>query len=470
MRARIMFLLSFFLLIATIAGSQSPYDLKFPPVNPVKTPAVDRIVLKNGMMLYLIEDHELPLISISARIGAGSIDEPADKVGLASLTGRVMRMGGTASLSGDQMDDKLESLAASVETGIGQTSGSASLSTLKENFDVVLPVFADVLMHPAFPQEKIELAKVQAKTGISRRNDDPDEIASREFDKLIYGSDSVYARQTEYLTIDSITRQDMVAFHQKYFYPNNVMMAVWGDFQTKDLVRKIEAAFKDWKKGPAVRPKPPGVDYKYESSVYFVRKEDVNQSTIALGHIGGMANNPDYFALLVLNDVLGAFSGRLFERVRSQQGLAYSVGGGYESNFEYPGEFYISASTKSESTVQAVQSMLHEIELLRKEEITEEELAVAKESFLNSFVFYFDTKSEVVNRIMRYDWYGYPRNFLEMTKEKVEKVTRADILRVAQKYLHPDQVKILVVGNDKEFGQPLSTLGNVHEIDVTIPQ
>lgn len=453
------------------ALAQTHYkDLKYPPLNEIKVPPVERVVLANGMILYLVEDHELPLINLSARIGAGSIDEPADKIGLAGITGDVMRTGGTKSKSGDEIDEELESIAASVETGIGETSGFASMSVLKENVDTGLSILADLLMNPAFPQEKIDLQKVQERSGISRRNDDVNGIAFREFDKLIYGAQSVYARHSEYATIDAVTRDDLVAFHKKYFHPNNVMLGIWGDFKTKEMIKKIDAAFKRWPKGVFKRPQTQPVPYNFDYSVNFVRKEDVNQSTILLGHIGGLMNNPDYFALQVMNDILsGGFSSRLFRHVRSDQGLAYAVFGAYSANFDYPGTFYGGCMTKSETTVKAVRSLLHEIEMIRKEEVTDEELALAKESFLNSFVFNFDTRSEIVNRLMTYEYYGYPKDFLEQTKANIEKVTKAEVLRVAQKYLQPDKVRILVVGKDKDFDEPLTVLGNVSAIDITIP-
>jgi outer membrane lipoprotein-sorting protein len=204
--------------------------------------------------------------------------------------------------------------------------------------------------------------------------------------------------------------------------------------------------------------------------VNLIRKEDVNQSTILLGHIGGLLNNPDYFALEVMNSILsGGFSSRLFSHVRSDQGLAYAVFGAYGANYNYPGQFYAGCMTKSETTVKAVRSLLHEIEMMKKEEVTDDELALAKESYLNSFVFNFDTRGEVVNRLMTYEYYGYPKDFLEQTKTNIEKVNKAEVLRVAQKYLQPDKVRILVVGKDKDFEEPLSVLGKVNEIDISIP-
>jgi predicted Zn-dependent peptidase len=325
-------------------------------------------------------------------------------------------------------------------------------------------------MHPAFPPNKIELAKIQHRSAISRRNDEPAEIASREFSKLIYGPQSVYARQTEYATIDAIARDDLVAFHKRFFGPNTMMAAVWGDFQTDEMVKKIEKAFAGWEKIDLAVAPLPKVDYQYVRTVNLVPRPDLNQSNILLGHIGGLRNDPDYFALVVMNQILGGgFTGRLFKNVRSRQGLAYSVFGAYGTEYAYPGTFSLGCQTKSESTVEAIEAITSEVEKMRQAEVTDEELKLAKESFLNSFVFNFDTKGEIVTRLMTYEYYDYPADFLLMTRDRVDKVTRADVLRVAQEHLRPDKIQILVVGNPEAFDKPLKTLGDVSTIDITIP-
>ena len=226
-------------------------NLKYPRLGDVEMPEVQRVTLANGMRLFLVEDHELPLISVSARIRTGSIYEPADKIGLAEITGTVMRTGGTTSKTGDQLDEQLERIAASVETGIGLSSGSASMSVLKEDVDTGLAILADVLMNPAFSEDKIMLAKIQHRSAIARRNDNVNAIANREYIKLIYGPDSVYGRHTEYATLDSISRDDLIAFHKRFYKPNNVMLGVSGDFDTSQMVKKIEKAFEKWEKAEA---------------------------------------------------------------------------------------------------------------------------------------------------------------------------------------------------------------------------
>ncbi|MHC4187187.1 MAG: M16 family metallopeptidase, partial [Planctomycetota bacterium] len=291
----LIFILSFVVLAGSNEQVEHYSQLKFPPLGDIVVPEVQRVTLPNGMILFLLEDHELPLIRISARIRTGSIYEPEDKIGLASITGTVMRTGGTTSKTGDEIDELLEQIAASVETGIGLNSGSASMSVLKEDIDTGLSILADVLMNPAFRQDKIELAKIRRRSSIARRNDNPGAIASREFDKLIYGSQSVYARHTEYATIDNISRDDLVAFHKKFFHPNNIMMGVWGDFETDQIIDKIKAAFKDWPKAEIKLIAAPQVNYNFESTVNLVIKNDINQSNIYLGHIGGLRSDPDYF-------------------------------------------------------------------------------------------------------------------------------------------------------------------------------
>jgi predicted Zn-dependent peptidase len=478
-------------LLPSCSGQQARQysKLKYPKLGDIKIPEIEKVTLSNGMRLFLLEDHELPLINISARIRTGSVYEPADKIGLASITGTVMRTGGTVSKTGDQIDEELERIAASVETGIGLNSGFASMSVLKEDIDTGLAILADVLINPAFREDKIALAKIQHRSIIARRNDEVSEIAGREFGKLIYGAESVYARHTEYATINNISRDDLVAFHKKFYHPSNVMLSACGDFDTKEMVKKIEEAFKSWELVSAERravagkadvdvAAVPQVQYEYSKTVNVIRKDDINQANIRMGHIGCLMSDPDYFALIVMNRILGSgFTSRLFKNVRSREGLAYSVFGNYSADFDHPGVFYVGCQTKSQSTVHAIRAMMNEVKKMTESEVTDEELTLAKDSYLNSFVFNFDSKNKIINRLMTYEYFGYPLDFLQKTKENVEKVTKADVLRVASKHLRPDKMQILAVGRPQDFNEPLSVLtsassvepGQVREIDITIP-
>ena len=459
-------------LCALPAFAQSHYaDIDTPPLPEFDIPEPEQVTLPNGMIVFLIENHELPLISMSARVGAGAVYEPADKVGLASIAGQVMRTGGTENVDADALNLRLENMGAQIEASIGTVSGQVFMSSLTETVDEVLPLFADVLMHPAFPEDKIDLAKTQAKSGISRRNDQAQSIVNREFDKLLYGADSPYARHTEYATIDAIERQDLIDFHGRYFLPNNTILGVWGDFDTDEMVAKLENAFAAWQaQEDFVRPTQPSPDTGSEYGVYYAPKPDVTQSAILMGHPGEITmNHPDYFALTVMNQVLSGFTGRLFQNVRDDKGLAYSVFGGYTANFERPGQFYAGIMTKSESTVDGTEAVREEIEKMRAAPPSDEELELAKDNYLNSFVFNFDTRQEIVNRMMTYAYYDYPLDFLNQVREGVQAVDASEVHRVAQKYLRPDDMKILAVGNGDDFGRPLTDLGEVETIDIAIP-
>ena len=460
-----------FLVTATGEAQNKPHEgLVYPPLNQPQPPVPDRVELDNGMIVYLLEDHELPIIDISVQIRTGSLYEPADKVGLAAITGAVMRTGGTTSRTGDELDEILENLAASVETGIGDDSGSASVSVLKEDLDTGLSILADLLMNPAFREDKIELEKVQHRSGISRRNDNPGTITRREFGRLIYGADSPYARTTEYDTINSITRDDLVAFYQKFFHPNNIILGVLGDFDSETMLAKIQEAFKGWEPAEINIPEKPKVPETYGKKIALVNKEDVNQTNIRMGHIGWLRKNEDYPALVVMSQILGiGFSSRLINSIRVEKGLAYSVGNNYGAGYDVPGVFFIACGTKSEATVTAIGAILAEVEKMRAEEVTDEELKQAIDGFMNSSVFDYDTKGEILSRALRYEYYDYPQDFVEQLMAGIREVTKADVKRVATEYLHPDKFTLIAVGKASDFDKPLSTLGDVTEVDITIP-
>ena len=438
------------LITATGEAQNKPHEgLVYPPLNQPQPPVPDRFELDNGMIVYLLEDHELPIIDISVRIRTGSLYEPADKVGLASITGAVMRTGGTTSKTGDELDEILENLAASVETGIGDDAGSASVSVLKEDLDTGLSILADILMNPAFREDKIELEKVQHRSGIARRNDNPGGITRREFSKLIYGADSPYARTTEYDTINSITRDDLVAFYQKFFRPNNIILG--------------------WEPAEINLPEKPKSPEMYGKRIALVNKDDVNQTNIRMGHIGWLRKNEDYPALVVMSQILGiGFSSRLINSIRVEKGLAYSVGNNYGAGYDVPGVFFIACGTKSEATVTAIEAILVEVEKMRAEEVTDEELKQAIDGFMNSSVFDYDTKGEILSRALRYEYHDYPQDFVEQLMAGIREVTKADVKRVAAEYLHPDKFTLIAVGKASDFDKPLSTLGDLTEVDITI--
>ncbi len=439
---------------------------KLPPFNPHQP---KRVELPNGMVIFLQEDHELPMIDGIARIRGGERRVPANKTGLTDIYGEVWRTGGSKTQTGDQLDDFLEQRAAKVETGGTVDSTSISWSCLKEDFDDVFRVFDDLLRNPEFRADKIQIAQKGAYDAISRRNDDPSQIAGREAAKLVYGANNPYARDAEYTTIAAITRQDLVDWHATYVHPNNIILGVVGDFDSAKMEAKLRQAFESWSKGTAVKDveiKPTPAKPAY----YLVEKTDVNQSNIQMVAPGIKRNNPDYYALSVFNEAFGGgFSSRLFSDIRTTKGLAYAVGGGVGSSFDHDGMLRLMVSTKSATTFESIVAMEDEISSLSRNPISDEEIKRAKDSILNSFVFRFDSPEKVLQEKMAYEFYGYPLDFLENFQKEIEKVTKADVARVAAKYLHRDQMAVLVVGNSSEFDKLPASLGTVNKLDIAIP-
>jgi len=447
-------------------------ELKYPALKPIKIPDVTTFTLSNGMRVYLLENHELPLVRGSALVRTGNLFDPPDKVGLAGITGAVMRSGGTKDKTGDQIDEQLENIAASVESSIDESFGQASFSCLKENTDEVLSVFHDIVTAPGFRQDKIDLAKTETRSAISRRNDDPHGIVEREFADIVYGKDTPYGWREEYATVDRITRDDIVQFYQRYFFPANVMLAVIGDFSTADMKARLEKQFAHWTvQQPPVPPFPP-VKNKPQPGIFLANKADVTQTFLAIGHLGSEFRDKDYPALEVMGDILGGgFQSRLLQRVRTKLGYAYEISAFWGANYDHPGLFQISGSTKSASTTDTIKVIEEEVEKIRTREVTAEELESAKQTVANSFVFAFDTPAKTLNRVLRYDYYGYPRDFIHQYQHAVELVTRPDVLRVASEHIQPQNLTIVAVGNPQEFGKPLATLGlPVTSIDLTIPE
>jgi zinc protease len=443
--------------------------IPIPALHSFKPEQPKRIVLKNGIVVFLEEDHELPFVQGSITLRGGSREEPAAKVGLVELYGETWRTSGTATLSGDAMDDQLEAMAAKIETGGELESTSLSWDCLKGDFDKVFALSVDLLLHPKFDGEKLQLAQQQIATDIVRRNDDAGGIAAREAAKLVYGAESPYAREPEIATISAVTLADLDAWHRQTVQPANMLISVSGDFDSASVEAKLRAAFESLPAGkafPAARVEFPAP----KPGLYFVNKDDVNQSNIRIVGLGTDRRNPDLYALAVMNEVFGGgFGSRLFQKIRTKMGLAYSVGGSYGAGWDHPGTFRVSAGTKSESTVDALTAMKAEIEALRTEPVTAEEVARAKDQLLNGWIFEYDTKDKVLSAQVRLAFFGYPSNYLEKYREGLEKVTPADVERVARKYVDPAKLAILVVGNQKQIQPPLAKLGDVTTLDITIP-
>ena len=449
-------------------------ELEFPPLGDIEFPPYERYELSNGLVVYLMEDHELPLISGSATFSAGTRFEPAEKVGLGNVMGDAMRLGGTETLSPDQLNRELEQRAAAIETSLALVSGSASFNALSEDVDTILRLFADVIEHPAFANDRIELLKTQYSGTIARRNDNPDDVASREFRKLVYGVESPYARTLEYSTLNAVSRSDIIDFYNASIQPDRTILGIVGDFDPDQLKGLIEQYFGSWQaihEPLEISELPPAT--QTQTGTYFVEQPQLTQSYVQIGHIGGQLSSPDHAPLSVLNEVLNGFGGRLFNEVRSRQGLAYLVYAFWAPRYDYPGLFIGGGQTRSDATVPFIESIKAEIQRVRTTAISSEELARAKDSVLNSFVFNFESVEQSLSRLIRYEYYDYPRDFVFQFREAVEKTTAEDVLKAAAENLHPDQLVTLVVGNSADIEPSLAALESekpVQEIDISIPE
>lgn len=447
-------------------------NIKAPPLREFKPQQPTRLQLDNGLTIYLQPNPELPLITVMGSIVGGSRDEPADKVGMTSLYAQTLRSGGVRSKTGDQVDDFLGARAAELEWSIDVDSVNLEATFHKNDFDDVTGLIIEMLASPQFQQDKLDLAKRQLTTGISRRNDDPMGIALREAKKLALGASHPHARQAEYATVAAVTREDLLAWHRSHVHPNNMMLGIAGDFDPAAMTAKLRALFGGWPRGPqALLANIPFVPTK--PGLYFVNKDDVNQSSIRLVQLGTTYKNPDAYAIEVMNEILGGgFAARLFTNIRSKKALAYNVRGGVGMGWGYPDLYLLQMGTASKNTVRAVQALYEEVNAMLKERPpTADELAKAKEAILNSFVFKVDSKIRVLRTRMGFDFYGYPPDYYDKYQAEISKITLDDVKRVAAKYLNPGGFAVLVVGKTADFDAPLSTLGlgPANALDISIP-
>jgi len=451
------------------AAPQPWKAIPIPPLHDFKPVQPTKIELSNGVTLFLEEDHELPFISGFIRVRGGSRDEPADKVGLVSLYGETWRTSGSAQATGDALDDTLAAKAASIETSGGGAATSVSWESFATDFDNVFASTMDLLLHPGFKPEKLNLAKQSSISGILRRNDQAASIANREAVQIAYGKTNPYGRGPEIATITAVKLDDLSAWHDKTVVGSNLIVGVIGDFDAKAMEQKLRAAFEPIPAGTKlVTPK---IDFTEPTpGIYFANKGDVDQSNIYMVGLGTQQDNPDFYALSVMNEVFsGGFGSRVVQDVRTKLGLAYSVGGSFGAAYDHPGLFAVGAGTKSESTVPAAKEILVDLAKLRTDPPSEVELRRAKDALLNSFIFRYDSPEKVLNEQVTLAVYGYPSDFLERYRAGIEKVTSADVSRVAQKYVQPDKLAIVVVGNNPEITPPLTGMGKVNNLDITIP-
>lgn len=440
-----------------------PSKLKYPPLE-IKTPDVVELAFDNGLEGFLIEDHEIPVVNVVLLVKTYFPEE--SKHGLNSMAHWVMRNGGTEDWPADKLNDELEFLAASIEIRGGNLSTLLSFNCLKKDLSQVLVIFADLVMNPAFPDDKVEMKRKTMLEDILRKNDEPSGVTRREFRKLIYKGHP-YGRETTTPGVSAITREDLVGFHGKYFHPNNAVIGISGDVTENEIVQSISSVLEGWEKAEVVIPEVPEITTAPVENYNYAYK-DINQAYMRLGHLGINVNNPDRCAIDIMNFILGggSFTSWIVEDVRNDKGLAYSTGSYFGSDSFTKGTFFAYAQTNAGEYSRALQAIIHQIERMRTEGPTEEEISKAVDSYLNSHVFDYESKSQVVSRLVRLRFQGRPLDTPERDMEAYSKLTVEDINRVAKKYLQPDKFTVFVLGDAEQFDRPLSDFGNVNVIEL----
>ena len=442
-----------------------PEQLKFPALN-YEPPAPEqfRVQLKSGPVAYVVPDKELPLVNITVYVHTGDYLEPKGKEGLAELTGYLLARGGAGTNSADQLEERLAFLAANLSSAIGGTQGSVSLNLLSKDLDEGLGILRDVLFYPRFQDDKIALRKQQVLQGMEQRNDDTSDIEAREAGFLAYGEhfwDNLYPTKA---SIDSITREDIEAFHYQWFRPQNFVVAVSGDFDRDKMITKLEELFftepaeTDLNPRPMVNPPPPIPTNTVFAAqgAYLVNKPEANQGRVAMMLPGIMRDNPDYFSVIVMNDILGGggFTSRIMNRVRTEEGLAYDAHTSFPGGVYYPLIFAVGFQSKSRTVAYAASLAEEEIKKMKAAPVTDLELTTSKNGFIDRFPRFFATKAQVAAQFAQEEFtgrYAKDPNFFKEYRSRIAAVTAADVQRVARKYLDLDKLVVLAVGNKDDI-------------------
>ncbi len=427
-----------------------PDKLVYPKLDfKLPQPSQVRATLSNGVVVYIAEDRMLPVFDLTITMRTGSAFDPADKIGVAALTGEQMRDGGSQDFTPEELDEKVEFLAARLFSNIGDTSGVAGVSCLSKDIDAGLELLGGMLRYPRFDETRLRLAKERRLQNIKRRNDATEAIERSEWSFLMYGDEHFANRYDTTESLNAITRDDLLAFHRKYVHPANMIVAVAGDFDRKAMLDKLEKLFAGWPAGEPAPKKFEAASYKPRPGVYLVNKPDVNQGRVSIGHLGIMRGTPDEFALQVMNGILGAsgFRSRIVARVRSDEGLAYNSGSRFGQGVWYPGDFRAWFQSKSNSCAYATKIVLEEIERLRKEKVTQKDVDDTVNFYVESFPQRFQSKMTILGAYVDDEYTGRDPIYWQTYIENLKTVTPDDVQRVAQKYLQPDQLVLLAVGD-----------------------
>ncbi len=452
-------LLTVFILGVTACSPQifsqvvRPDQLNFPELQ-FEFPQIKRAALNNGIEIYLKEDHDIPLVEVTIMIGGGSIFDPVGKTGLSSLFAASLQSGGAGERSPQQLEETLDNMAAKLSVSSSSYAYSIEMSMRRQDLIQGFNILADIVRRPRFDQQRLEISRQGLIEGVRRRNDDPRSIAGRTLAQSIYRNHP-FGRTPGSATLASIERSDLISQHQIYFQPNNLSLAVSGDVDLDELKTLLTQTLGDWQASELPDLEPPALPEQPENGKVSIADKDIPQTTIMIGQPGIDKNNPDMMALKVANYILGGggFNSRMMREIRSNRGLAYSVYSYFQIGRKLPELFIAKCETKCDSTLEVVSLMRAQMLELTEKPVSKDELRVAKESLINSFVFAFNNSHSIVTRQLRLDFYDYPPDYMQTYRQKIAAVTVADVQRVSKKYLHPDKLQIVLVGRRNEFEQ-----------------
>lgn len=433
-----------------------PEKLTFAPLefHPPK-PEPYRVPLASGPVAYIVPDHELPLVNISISVHTGDWVEPEGKEGLTDLCGSLLTRAGTATRTAQELEERLAYLAAGLGSGIRGAQGSVSLNLLSKDLDEGLAILREVLTTPRFQADRIDLQKQQLLQGMKQRNDNSAHIEGQESGFLAYGENFWDNRHQTAASVAAITRDDLLAFHKQWFWPSNFVVAVSGDFERAAMVTKLEWLFGNWPWAGTPPPPIPTSITMAAPGVYLVDK-DVNQGRVQLLLPGIMRDNPDYFPLIIMNDILGGggFTSRIMNRVRSEEGLAYSAYSSFPGGVYFAYAFTAGFQSKSRTVAYATSIVIEEMKRIAAEPVTPEELENAKKGFIDRLPRSFASKAQVAGVLAAEEFTGRYRtdpDYWQQVVPRISAVTRDDVQRVAKKYLIPDRLVILGVGQKNEI-------------------
>jgi zinc protease len=406
-----------------------------------------RRMLSDGTIVFVAESHEFPLIKLSITFKGGDSLDPESTPGLASVMARMVREGGAGDLKPGMFDETLDFLATEVSVSAGNTFTTARMNSLSDNFDESLNLFVTMLRKPAFDKQRLEVAKARLLESLKQRNDNASSILGREWKAMLYGRTHFEASQPTASSVEAIRREQLQTIHQKIIHPGNMIVAVSGDFAIEEILEKLTKAFNGWEPG-AVDASPEIPKAVLVPGLYHVQK-DIPQGKVVLGKRGIVRDDPDAIPLLLLNEILGAggFTSRLMQKVRSNEGLAYSVRSILSQRVDYPGAFQATFESKNPTVALATKIVLGEIALIRDQPVSDAEIEVAKQGLIETFPRQFESKPATLQVFVNDEWTNRPKDYWRTFREKVSSVTKEDLLRVAQKHLDPSQMAILVVGN-----------------------